>query len=104
MARNVKLKKAKPAIARPTIAIAVTGRCIKGWRDFTALKNTPKMAPATKIGYFETVFQKLCMSFNHLRYLLESPGDDLSLILENKVSAGTDSVALSKRANPKKLA
>jgi hypothetical protein len=42
-------------------ATAVTGFLNSGARGFVAFKNTPKMTPAMKMGYLETVFQKFCM-------------------------------------------
>lgn len=69
MARSVKAMKAKPAAKTPTSAIAVTGFLSRGTSGLKALRKTPRIAPATKIGYFEMVFQKFCIGMNELRFL-----------------------------------
>jgi hypothetical protein len=61
MARKVNPMKANPAAANPIKAIAVTGFFSRGIKGLAALKNTPRIAPAIKAGYLETVVQKLCM-------------------------------------------
>jgi hypothetical protein len=68
MARRMKLKQTKAATKKPTIAIAVRGFLNRGARGLRALRMTPPITPATKIGYLETVSQRFCIVVSNIKF------------------------------------
>lgn len=67
MARNVKVRNAKPPTKTPINAIAVIGFLSNGNKGLMAPKKTLNRAPARKTGYLAIVFQKLCISLNDVK-------------------------------------